>query len=148
MSRKFSSAILGFVLACGGYAATAHSQEVGQKTAPVALSGYDGQDQFRTYCASCHGERAKGDGTVGAIFKKKPPDLTQLAIRNGGTFDAEMVYRSIDGRKPVSGHGGADMPVWGDAFSKAAEGSSPGAVKDRIGAVVRWLERIQQKPSM
>lgn len=136
----------GVALAGGAYASAAQSQEVGQKTAPVQMHGYDGQDQFGTYCASCHGRSAKGDGVVGAILKKKPPDLTTFAERNGGKFDEELIYRIIDGRKPVDGHGGSDMPVWGDAFSKSAEGSSPGAIKDRIDAIVRWLARIQQKP--
>jgi len=29
----------------------------------------------------------------------------------------------IDGRHPVPGHGGPDMPVWGDAFKRAGIGS-------------------------
>jgi mono/diheme cytochrome c family protein len=138
-------AALGVALTCGAYAAAGGDQDVGQKTAPVTLHAYDGQDQFTTYCASCHGRTAKGDGVVGAILTKKPPDLTTFAARNGGKFDEELVYRIIDGRERVVGHGGADMPVWGDAFSRSAEGSSPGAVKDRIDAIVRWLGRIQQK---
>lgn len=146
MSRTHSLIVaLGIAATCGAYAATAYSQEVGQKSAPVTLHGYDGQDQFNTYCASCHGSSAKGDGVVGALLRKKPPDLTTLAQRNGGKYDGEMIFRIIDGRKPVDGHGGSDMPVWGDAFSKSAEGSSPGAVKDRIDAIVRWLERVQQR---
>ena len=135
---------LGVALSCGAYAAV-DAQEVGQKSAPVQMHGYDGQDQFGTYCASCHGRSAKGDGVVGAVLKTKPPDLTTFAMRNGGTFDEEVIYRIIDGRNPVTGHGGSDMPVWGDAFSKSTEGSSPGAVKDRIDAIVKWLGRIQQK---
>jgi mono/diheme cytochrome c family protein len=137
-------AAIGVALACGTYAARAQSQEVDQKLAPVLLHGYDGQDQFATYCASCHGTGARGDGVVGALLSKRPPDLTLLAARNKGVFDREMVYRIIDGRQPVAGHGGADMPVWGDAFSRSAEGSSPAAIKDRISAIVNWLERIQQ----
>jgi len=137
---------IGVALTCGAMAVAAQSQEVGQKTAPVAMHGYDGQDQFATYCASCHGRSAKGDGVVGAVLTKKPPDLTTFAQRNGGKYDAELVYRIIDGRQSVDGHGGPDMPVWGDAFSRSSEGSSPGAVKDRIDAVVKWLGRIQQPP--
>jgi mono/diheme cytochrome c family protein len=145
MYRALSVVGLGIALSCGAYAATTHAQEIGQKTAPVSLHGYDGQDQFGTYCASCHGRSAKGDGVVGAVLRKKPPDLTTIALRNGGTYDEELVYRIIDGSKPVEGHGGSDMPVWGDAFSKSSEGSSPSAVKDRIDAIVKWLGRVQQK---
>lgn len=138
-------AALGIALTCGAFAAASGAQEVGQKAAPVVIQSYDGQDQFATYCASCHGRSAKGDGVVGAVLRTKPPDLTTFALRNGGKYDDEAVYRIIDGRKPVTGHGGADMPVWGDAFSRSTEGSSPDAVKERITAIVKWLGRIQQQ---
>ena len=45
---------------------------------------------------------------------------TRLAQRNKGRFDAEKVQRIIDGRDPVKGHGGPDMPVWGDAFKQTS----------------------------
>jgi mono/diheme cytochrome c family protein len=138
-------AVLGIALTCGAYAATARSQEMDQKAAPATARAYDGQDQFGTYCASCHGRSARGDGVVGALLRKRPPDLTTMAARNGGVYDGELVYQIIDGRKSVDGHGGADMPVWGDAFSKSSEGSSPDAVKDRIAAIVTWLGKVQQK---
>jgi mono/diheme cytochrome c family protein len=137
--------IIALVVGCGTFAFAADRQEVPPQSAPVMMHGYDGIDQFTTYCASCHGTTAKGDGTVGALLRKKPPDLTTFAQRNGGTFDAELVYKIIDGRKPVQGHGGNDMPVWGDALSRSREGSSPGAIKDRIEAIVRYLQRIQVK---
>jgi hypothetical protein len=55
-----------------------------------------------------------------------------------------MVARIIDGRKPLSGHGGGDMPVWGDAFGRTADG--PDTTPDKIAALVDYLESIQQKP--
>jgi mono/diheme cytochrome c family protein len=125
--------------------ATLQAQEAAERTAPVVPGLYDGRDQFSTYCASCHGAGAKGDGPVGLLLKRRPPDLTTFALRNGGTFDAELVYQIVDGRKPAKGHGGADMPVWGDAFSKSVDGSSPAAVKDRIDAIVKWLRSVQRK---
>ena len=51
----------------------------------------------------------------------------------------------IDGRKPVKGHGGADMPVWGDVFSRAVEGGDPIVVQKRIEALVAYLEGIQAR---
>ena len=82
---------------------------------------------------------------MGAVLKRKPPDLTTFAARSGGAFDRDLVCQIIDGRQPVKGHGGPDMPVWGNAFSKSLDGSSPAAIKDRIDALVQWLESIQRK---
>jgi mono/diheme cytochrome c family protein len=104
---------------------------------------YDGRDLFRTYCASCHGESARGDGPIAPHLRVPPANLTEFAKRNG-TFDAALVAQVIDGRNPVRGHGGGDMPVWGDAFS-AARGATPTAVDGRIRALVRYLETIQVK---
>ena len=54
-------------------------------------------------------------------MKTRPPDLTLFAARNGGTFPAALVGKIIDGRPPLPGHGGPDMPVWGDAFRRVNE---------------------------
>ncbi len=101
---------------------------------------------FLTYCASCHGEKANGQGQVAAAMKNKPADLTQIAKKNGGTFPGDRVYRSIDGRNPAAGHGGQSMPVWGDALKRAeGGGTSPDAVKSKIEALVAYLESVQAK---
>jgi mono/diheme cytochrome c family protein len=98
---------------------------------------------FKTYCGSCHGTEAKGDGPIAQHLRTVPPDLTRLAQRNKGTFDADKVHRIIDGRDPVKGHGGPDMPVWGDAFRQSREGYSEEKVKARIAALVGYLESVQ-----
>lgn len=46
---------------------------------------------------------------------------------------------------PVKGHGGTDMPVWGDAFKRSVEGYSEKAVKTRIEAIVEYVRTIQVK---
>ena len=92
--------------------------------APPVDQSYSGSDLFKTYCAACHGTSAHGDGPLAAMMKKPPPDLTQFAARNGGTFPSALVAQIIDGRQPVKGHGGPDMPVWGDAFRASRLGSS------------------------
>ncbi len=66
---------------------------------------------------------AKGDGPLAGNLRHAPPDLTVLAKRSGGKFDADRVHRMIDGRDPIKGHGGPDMPIWGDAFKRSTEGS-------------------------
>ena len=63
--------------------------------------------------------------------------------RNSGVFPSDQVFRIIDGRTKVPGHGGVDMPVWGDVFKRATDGGDPAAVKARIEALVAFLETIQ-----
>ena len=57
-----------------------------------------GQVQFLLNCAGCHGTDAKGSGPQSAKLDTKPADLTVLAKRNHGLFDAGKVYQMIDGR--------------------------------------------------
>jgi len=116
-----------------------------QQTAEAVLSGTSGDALFKTYCGSCHGKSAKGDGPLADSLRFRPPDLTVIAKRNKGKFDADKVYRIIDGREPVKSHGGTDMPVWGDAFKRSVEGYSEKAVKTRIEAIVEYLKTIQVK---
>jgi len=116
-----------------------------QQTAEAVVSGTSGDAVFKTYCGSCHGKSAKGDGPLADALRYRPADLTLLAKRNAGKFDAEKVYRMIDGRDLVKGHGGTDMPVWGDAFKRSGEGYSEKAVKARIQSVVDYLKSIQVK---
>lgn len=100
-----------------------------------------GASLYGLYCTACHGARAKGDGPMAAMLSKRPADLTRLAQRNKGVFDAALVARVIDGRRPVKGHGGDDMPLWGDAFAKSSD-STP--VEERIGRLVAYLESLQE----
>jgi mono/diheme cytochrome c family protein len=104
-----------------------------------------GEDLFRSYCVVCHGTDAKGTGPLASSLKKRPADLTALARSNGGTFPSEMIARIIDGRNPVKGHGGGDMPVWGEALLKSQRSSSEEGVKERIDALVSYLRGVQQK---
>jgi mono/diheme cytochrome c family protein len=116
-----------------------------QQTAEAVLTGTTGDQLFKTYCASCHGKSAKGDGPLADSLRFRPADLTLIAKRNGGKFDPDKVYHIVDGREPVKGHGGTDMPVWGDAFKRSVEGYSEKAVKERIQALVDYLKSIQAK---
>jgi mono/diheme cytochrome c family protein len=113
-----------------------------QETVETFAVGDSGSSVFKTYCGACHGTAAKGDGPLAGSLRKRPPDLTRLAKRNGGVFDADKIHRIIDGRQPVKGHGGPDMPVWGDAFGKSGSGGER-AVKGRIDALVEFLRSVQ-----
>jgi hypothetical protein len=47
----------------------------------------------------------------------------------------------------VRGHGGPDMPVWGDAFEKSREAGDQERVKSVIQSLVDYLESIQLRPT-
>ena len=106
-----------------------------------------GSEVFRTYCATCHGPSARGDGPLASSMIRKPANLTEIAQRNGGVFPTEMVFRTIDGRHPLKGHGGPDMPVWGDVFAKSREAGDDQRVKGVIQSLVEYLESIQLRPA-
>ena len=83
-----------------------------------------GAELYKTFCSSCHGDRARGNGPVARTLKVRVPDLTRIAARNGGTFPTEQVRLMIEGRNVPSVHGSRDMPVWGWQFY-AFEGEDP-----------------------
>jgi mono/diheme cytochrome c family protein len=104
-----------------------------------------GSYTYRTYCATCHGPRGKGDGPLAESLRFQPPDLTQMARNNDGKYPAELVEKIVDGRKPVDGRGGPDMPVWGDAFKNTETGFDDETVRLRIKSVVDHVGTIQEK---
>lgn len=103
----------------------------------------DGAALYKTYCSSCHGTSGEGDGPIADALRYRPADLTKIAQRAKGQFVQERVHQMIDGRTPVKGHGGPDMPLWGDAFKRSGDGYSETAVRDRIAAIVAHLESLQ-----
>ena len=103
-----------------------------------------GAGLFRSYCASCHGRAAKGDGDIAEYLTVPPSDLTKVAERSGGTFDKKLVEKIIDGREKVKGHGGKDMPVWGAAFQNTGGEMSEEEVARRIGHLANFIQSIQE----
>ena len=138
-ARKLASVGAAMIAAMLLLPAPAAAQTMSQST--------PGAEVFRTYCASCHGTSARGDGPLAPSMRKKPANLTEIAKRNGGEFPTDMVFRTIDGRQPVRGHGGADMPVWGDAFEKSREAGDQARVKSVIQSLVDYLASIQLRPT-
>jgi nucleotide-binding universal stress UspA family protein/mono/diheme cytochrome c family protein len=143
--KTFGGAFAATVLAAGLLLApgVATAQTTGSATTKQTIAG---GELYRTYCASCHGTAARGDGPLASMMIRKPADLTEIAKRNGGLFPSELVFRTIDGQQPIRGHGGPDMPVWGDAFNRSREGGSPEKVKQLIQSLVDFLEAIQTRP--
>jgi mono/diheme cytochrome c family protein len=105
----------------------------------------DGAELFRAFCASCHGNNGTGDGVMAAQLTREPPNLTELQVRNRGTFPAPLLKRIIDGRE-IAAHGNRTMPVWGDVFMRQDDGGRSGAAA-RVDALVEFIQSIQQRPT-
>jgi mono/diheme cytochrome c family protein len=100
-----------------------------------------GSELYRFYCSNCHGLDARGRPATAAM-REAAPDLTLLAMNNGGVFPREAVRNVIvKGAGKTGAHGTADMPVWGTIF-RAFEPNDT-MVDVRIDNLVRHLESIQ-----
>lgn len=104
-----------------------------------------GKNTFRIYCASCHGREAVGDGPLSEHLRVAPADLTRIAERHDGVFPEERVFKIIDGREPVRGHGSSDMPIWGEVFQNTSDDNSEEKVEQRILDLVHFLKSIQKE---
>jgi mono/diheme cytochrome c family protein len=109
------------------------------KTSPTS-----GKQMFTSYCASCHGVNAKGDGPMAAALKTQPANLTLLSKKNGGAFPTNHVVAVIRFGSPVQSHGSVDMPVWGPVLGNMNE-VTPLERQLRISNLSRYLESIQAK---
>lgn len=108
-----------------------------------------GANEYRISCQSCHGSEGKGDGPMVQFLKMKPTDLTRIAISNEGIFPLDKVFRVIDGRHRVTGHGDREMPVWGARYlnedsSRYGSLSGEQVVRLRILELVYYIHSIQQ----
>jgi mono/diheme cytochrome c family protein len=100
---------------------------------------------FRIYCGSCHGKTGHGDGKLAESLRRPPADLTRLAAKDGGVFDAEKVRQAIDGRETVAAHGESDMPVWGMTFDQPErDGEEEQAeIRAKLDDLVAFLQTLQ-----
>jgi mono/diheme cytochrome c family protein len=140
-ARIFLLALLVGVVACLG---DGSSRDAVSYTQSLPESGYE---WFRTYCASCHGVSARGDGPVADELKTQPTNLARIAARSDGEFDALRVARYIDGRTELAVHGTREMPVWGRRFD---DRTGEALVEEtRLGPgpillIVEYLRSIQE----
>lgn len=104
-----------------------------------------GATQYATYCASCHGIDARGDGPVAGALQTPPADLTRIAARRGGVFPDGEIARFIDGRFSVAAHGPREMPVWGQRFAESIPEAGVGdeVARGRVLTLVDYLKSIQ-----
>lgn len=111
---------------------------------PSKSEPMSGKQLYTSYCSMCHGADAKGGGPFSTQLKVWPPDLTQLAKKNNGTYPAMRIAESIDGEFGKPSHGSREMPIWGPVFRSMAHGHQDSA-QLRINSVVKYLESVQQK---
>jgi mono/diheme cytochrome c family protein len=108
------------------------------------IDSIQGSALFHAYCAVCHGKDGKGGGPMAGSLRVKPPDLTRIALRNGGKFPTARVQRIISGEEPLpASHGPREMPVWGPIFSQIAWDQDLGRV--RVDNLSRYIEQMQVK---
>lgn len=140
------------LIACLSWSAVvdrAWSQEDGADDADSSAPPVSAEAAFARYCAPCHGDDGRGNGKLAFGLSKPAPNLTRLAVRNGGTFPREHVVRLIDGREQVDAHN-REMPIWGDWFKLEAEEGFDGPAGDeakirkRIDDLVDLLQSIQE----
>ncbi len=107
--------------------------------APVELSG---KEMFKAYCASCHGEDAKGHGPAALALKSAPPDLTLLAKVNNGKFPVDYVNTVVVHGVNTPAHGSTEMPIWGPIFTGV---NDQRLVILRVNKLSEYLETLQVK---
>jgi len=106
-----------------------------------------GEIEYQSHCAVCHGVDASGNGMMRQYLALPPANLTQLSKKYDGKFPFWQVYRTIDGRAEVRGHGLSQMPVWGPRFRAESGGTDPGAKAQAAGRILSlafYLQHIQE----
>jgi mono/diheme cytochrome c family protein len=112
--------------------------EESEATTPAEL----GKDAYMSHCAVCHGLEGYGNGPLADAMKIAPSDLTRIAAKHDGKFPSDKVADVIRNGGGVLGHGSPSMPAWGLYF---AEKGKPEVARERIRALVAYIEGIQEK---
>jgi mono/diheme cytochrome c family protein len=126
-------------IATAQQAKTEVKHEAAAQTSPAS-----GKEMFVSYCASCHGRDAKGDGPAAPGLKAAPADLTVLAKLNGGKYPSDKVTSILRGQTNLVPHGDQEMPVWGRVFWSMSQGHEE-IVMQRISNLNRYIESLQVK---
>jgi mono/diheme cytochrome c family protein len=142
-ARKFVMTVA--VLVASAVLVMAQGQTPVVKHVPIKpTNAASGQEMFKSYCAVCHGEDAKGNGPAASAMKVPPIDLTTLAQKNGGKYPAMHVSSVVRGEADLPAHGSKDMPVWGPLFFRLSQGHEA-EVQQRIANLNEYIESIQAK---
>ena len=134
--------IVGFGLIVRGAAQTT------RQNPPVLVDSLSGLGMYTLECAPCHGYDGRGSGPVAGTLKTRPPDLTELAARNGGAFPKTRVeaFLAQSALNATSGHGTPEMQVWGPTF-RGLDSTDP-RITVRIGNLVDYLQSMQTEVTL
>ena len=116
-------------------------------TVPIRQTAVSsGPQMYTTYCASCHGASANGNGPAAPALNFPPTDLTTLSKKNGGVFPSDHIAAVLQFGVETPAHGSAAMPVWGDLLLSLHSGNSnPDVlVHQRITNLTDYLKTIQK----
>jgi len=143
-TRTLISALTILLLLLAGLAVAQDNTKVKiKKVAAPQTSPTSGHDMYMSYCASCHGTDAKGNGPAAPALKTAPTDLTTLSRNNKGSFPSDHVA-TVLAKGSVAAHGSAEMPIWGPVFRSINPGHET-EVQLRIANLDRYLESLQLK---
>ena len=140
--RRIALSILSMLLVSVGATVLRSQQKPASSRPDNGPAELSGKEMFKTYCATCHGEDARGHGPATAALKVAPPDLTLLAKRNHGTFPAGYVNDVIVHGISTPAHGSASMPIWGSVFVGLNDQRT---VVVRVNRLSDYLETLQAK---
>lgn len=75
----------------------------------------EGRKLYASYCATCHGEKGKGDGVAAGSLPVKPQDHTNGAVMNKMS-DQALTDVIVKGGGSVGKS--AFMPAWGSSLNE------------------------------
>jgi cytochrome c oxidase cbb3-type subunit III len=88
-------------------------------------------DQYKVYCAKCHGPSGHGDGANASTLKTRPRDFSDCATMT--KISDDIMFKAIkEGGASVNLRG--DMPPWGQAFED-------GEIKGLVGYVRKFCKK-------
>lgn len=135
--------VVGTMMICAGTV----DAEVVIKQVPLQwedVAHLEGGEVFNNLCSACHGVSGKGNGPAVAALEKPVPDLTALAVNNGGVYPSKHVKHVIYGRFRDEGHGAVGMPIWGQHFEYVNSRIPQKAYAwERVNSLDKHIESLQ-----
>ena len=128
----------------GGF--VAYAQTLAKTATKANLAA--GKELLHQHCSVCHGEDAKGSGSMydpesGEPSRRVPPaNLTMLSERNAGKFPVDRVRNAIYSKGSIPAHGTPEMPAWGDVFY-ILKSTNPKLLEKRVRDLTAYIESIQ-----
>jgi mono/diheme cytochrome c family protein len=149
--NHWQCSLLAAVMFAVGLGAHVAQSAGGQRQTPevkavpyAAIQSVEGRENFTAYCAVCHGVDGRGNGPAAPAMKVTVPDLTTLAARHNGSFDAAAVEYVIRGTAKMAtpAHGATEMPIWGRVFAPLPADQPVASM--RVKNLVRYIGSIQR----